>query len=207
MTWVKICGITNLEDGLKASYLGIDALGFIFAPSPRRVDPEVAKKIIKALPTLPLKIGVFVDEDPKEVLRVARYCGLNGLQFHGRESMGYCSQFDCFIIKAIRINDIENLKEIEIYPDAMILLDTFSPARAGGTGTPFPWNIALELKGKKDFILSGGLNPQNVREAIRMLRPWGVDVCSGVEAYSGKKDHIKMESFIKEVKKADEEAG
>ncbi|MGB9628609.1 MAG: phosphoribosylanthranilate isomerase [Thermodesulfobacteriota bacterium] len=205
MTWVKICGITSFEDGLKASLLGVDALGFIFAPSPRRIDPHLARKIIEGLPTPPIKIGVFVDEAKEEVLRVAKYCCLDGLQFHGRESKEYCQKFNYFIIKAIRIQDVKSLSEMEMYPDTMILLDSFSPNQAGGTGNPFSWDIALGLKGKRDFILSGGLTPQNVREAIKKVKPWGVDVCSGVEASLGRKDHLKMENFIKEVKKADED--
>lgn len=204
MTWVKICGITNLEDGLKASSLGVDALGFIFAPSHRRIDPEDARKIIQALPTPPLKVGVFVDEDPKEVFNVARYCGLDILQFHGKESEDYCKRFNYFIIKAIRVSDFRSLREMEMYHETMILLDSFNPHQAGGTGNPFPWEIALEAKRRRDFIFSGGLTPLNVGEGIKKVKPWGVDVCSGVEAYPGKKDYLKMEDFLREVRKADE---
>lgn len=203
MTWVKICGITNIEDGLKASLLGVDALGFIFAPSPRSIDPEVAREIIKALPRPPLRVGVFVDEASEEVLRVAKYCGLDCLQFHGSESKEYCNRFSHFIIKAIQIYNINSLKKIESYSKTMILLDSYSPNQAGGTGNPFSWDIVREIKGKRDFILSGGLNPQNVGKAIRRLRPWGVDVCSGVEISPGRKDHLKMENFLKEVRKLD----
>ncbi len=205
MSWIKICGITNLEDGLKAASLGVDALGFIFAPSLRRVEPDLAKKIIQVLPTLPLKVGVFVDEDTEEVQRVAEYCGLDVLQLHGKESQKYCSKFSCPIIKAIRIHHVESLKEMEAYPNATILLDSYSPHQAGGTGNPFSWDIAFKAKEKRDFILSGGLTPLNVGEAIKKVRPWGVDVCSGVEAFPGKKDLLKMESFLKEVRKADDQ--
>ena len=204
MTWIKICGITNIEDALKAASLGVDALGFIFAPSSRRVEPDVAQKIIRALPKTLLKVGVFVNEERKEVQRVAEYCSLNGLQFHGEESPEYCQNFFHPIFKAIHIKDLESLKDMEKYCDVSILLDTYSPVQAGGTGNPFPWEIALIAKGERDFILSGGLNPLNVREAINKMRPWGVDVCSGVETIPGKKDLSKMAEFVKEVKKADE---
>ena len=204
MTWIKICGITNIEDALKAASLGVDALGFIFAPSSRRVEPDVAQKIIRALPKTLLKVGVFINEERKEVQRVAEYCSLNGLQFHGEESPEYCQKFFHPIFKAIHIKDLESLKDMEKYCDVSILLDTYSPVQAGGTGNPFPWEIALIAKGERDFILSGGLNPLNVKEAINKMRPWGVDVCSGVETIPGKKDLSKMAEFVKEVKKADE---
>ena len=204
MTWIKICGITNMNDALKATSLGVDALGFIFAPSPRRVEPDVAKKIILALPKTLLKVGVFVNEAPEEVQRVAKYCSLNALQFHGEESPEYCKRFYHPIIKAIRIKSFESLKEMEKYPDCLILLDTFSPTQAGGTGNPFPWEVALKAKEEREFILSGGLKPENIEEAIKKVRPWGVDICSGVEAIPKKKDLLKMANFVKEVRKADE---
>jgi phosphoribosylanthranilate isomerase len=204
MTWIKICGITNIEDGKKATSLGVDALGFIFAPSLRRIEPDVAKKIIRALPKTLLKVGVFVNEEQKEVLRVAEYCGINALQFHGKESPEFCQKFFHPVFKAIHIRDLESLKDMEKYHDVSILLETYSPVQAGGTGKPFPWEIALKAKEKRNFILSGGLNPGNVGEAIKKVRPWGVDVCSGVETMPGKKDPSKMVEFIKEVRKADE---
>ena len=204
MTWVKICGITNIEDGLKAASLGVDALGFIFASSSRRVKPDVAQKIIGTLPTPPLKVGVFVNEDPDEVLRVVEFCGLNGLQFHGEESPEYCKIFSLPVIKAIRIKDLESLDDMGRYPDTTLLLDTYSPVQAGGTGNSFSWEIALKAKEKRDFILSGGLNQDNVGEAIKKMGPFGVDVCSGVETNPGKKDLLKMAEFVKEARKADE---
>lgn len=145
-----------------------------------------------------------MNEDPDEVLRVAEYCGLNGLQFHGEESPEYCQIFSLPIIKAIRIKDLESLNDTEKYPDATILLDTYSSIKAGGTGNPFPWEIALKAKEKGNFILSGGLNPDNIGEAISKVRPWGVDVSSGVETDPGRKDYLRMNDFVKEVRKADE---
>jgi phosphoribosylanthranilate isomerase len=203
MTWIKICGITNLEDGLRAASLNVDALGFIFASSPRRVEPSVAREIISVLPETLLKAGVFVDEDPVEVLRVAECCSLNILQFHGEESPEYCRKFLCSVFKTIRIKDFDSLNDMERYPDATLLLDTYSPVQAGGTGISFPWEIALKAKEKRNFILSGGLTPSNVGEAIKTIKPWGVDVCSGVEVTPGKKDPLKMKEFIEEIRKAD----
>jgi len=204
MTWIKICGITNMEDALSAASLGIDALGFVFAPSPRKVEPEVAKKIIQVLPKTLLNVGVFVNEEVEEVRGVAKYCKLNALQFHGEESAEYLKKFSHPIFKAIQIKDLESLKNMEKYDDVSLLLDTYSPMQAGGTGNPFPWEVALIVKEKRDFILSGGLSPLNVREAVIKVRPWGVDVSSGVELFPGKKYLLKMEEFVNEVKKADE---
>ena len=144
MTWIKICGITNMEDALSAASLGIDALGFVFAPSPRKVEPEVAKKIIQVLPKTLLNVGVFVNEEVEEVRRVAKYCKLNALQFHGEESAEYLKKFSHPIFKAIHIKDLESLKNMEKYDKVSLLLDTYSPMQAGGTGNPFPWEIALD---------------------------------------------------------------
>jgi len=206
MTWIKICGITNIEDALDAISLGVDALGFIFAPSSRRVTPDTVQKIIHVLPRTLLKVGVFVNEEWKEVQQVAKYCSLNAFQFNGKESLEYCQKFYHPVFKALHIKGLESLKDIEKYDGISILLDTYSPVQAGGTGNPFPWEIALIAKEKRDFILSGGLSPLNVREAIKKVKPWGVDVCSGVEMNPGKKDLSKMIDFVKEVKKADETA-
>jgi len=204
MTWVKICGITNREDALKAVSLGVDAVGFIFAESPRRVDPFTAREIIRHLPSSLLKVGVFVNEAIEEVERISGCCSLNGVQFHGEESPEYCRQVSLPVIRAVRIKNSESLEEIERYPFASILLDTWSENQAGGTGKGFSWGMALEARRQRNFILSGGLSPANVREAIHLLRPEGVDVCSGVERCHGKKDPILMKAFIEEVRKADE---
>lgn len=207
MTWIKICGITNLEDGLKAASLGVDALGFVFAASSRRIAPDAAKKIIQALPPTLLNVGVFVNEEWSEVQRLADYCRLSVLQFHGEESPEYCQKFLHPVVKAIRIRDSESLKDLERYHGPSILLDTYSPGNAGGTGKSFPWEVAVIAKEKRDFILSGGLGPLNVGEAIKKVKPWGVDASTGVESSPGKKDFLKMEKFIKEVRKADETTG
>lgn len=200
MTWIKICGITNSEDAINAYRLGVNAVGFIFAPSPRRIEPDTAKRIIDILPDHLFKVGVFVNEEIKEVKRIANYCGLNLLQFSGYETPDYCKEFDLPVIKAIHIRDYKDIEEIERFQDHFILLDTYSPSKAGGTGKTFSWDIALKAKGLKEFILSGGLNPLNVREAIKKVSPWGVDVCSGVEKMEGRKDFSKMVNFVMEVK-------
>ncbi len=207
MTWIKICGITNIEDSLNAASLGIDALGFIFAPSPRRVDPRIVREISRSLPTSILKVGVFVNQDFSVVEEIAAFCCLTTLQFHGDESQEYCRKFSLPVIKAIRIKNLTSLRDVEKYSGVSILLDTYSPIQAGGTGNLFPWEIALRLKEKRDFILSGGLTPLNVGEAIRKVKPWGVDVSSGVESFPGKKNPLKMMEFMKEVKKADGTTG
>ncbi len=207
MTWIKICGITSLEDGLEAASLGVDALGFVFAPSPRKIDPETARRIIQNLPEGLLKVGVFVNEERREIERVAAYCGLDALQFHGQESRAYCRRFPYLVIKAIHIKDVESLRSMEEYDDFRILLDAYSPLRAGGSGHSFPWKIASRAREKRNFILSGGLTAGNVPGAIRKIRPFGVDVASGVEETPGKKDLSKMVQFVKEVRNADEAAG
>lgn len=204
MTWIKICGLTNLEDARAAASLGADALGFIFAPSPRRIEPFVAKGIVSALPERVLTVGVFVEEEPPKVLHVAQYCGLDALQFSGNESPAYCRTFSYPVFKTIHVKDGESLEEADRYEGMILLLDTYSAVGKGGTGRPFPWEFASKLVGKRRFILSGGLGPDNVGTAMEILRPWGVDVCSGVEVVPGKKDSLKMARFIEEVRRRDE---
>lgn len=206
MTWIKICGITNIVDARVAVSLRVDALGFVFAPSPRKVDSYVVRDITERIPESVLKVGVFVNQEISEVERIATLCRLSALQFHGDEPPEYCGRFALPVLKAIRIKSFESLKEMGRFPRALLLLDTFSPAKAGGTGISFPWEIARKAKDKRDFILSGGLNPANVGEAIRYVKPFGVDVSSGVESKPGRKEVSKMEEFVKEVRRADEKA-
>jgi len=207
MTWIKICGITCPEDALWAASLEVNALGFIFAPSPRRVEPDAARKIIETVPGNLLKVGVFVDEDRSEVERVLKYCGLTAVQFHGNESPESCRGFSAPVFKALHIKDAQSLAAMDEYRDVSLMLDTYSPVKAGGTGIAFPLEIALAARKKRNFVLSGGLNPSNVGEAVRRVRPLGVDVCSGVEWIPGKKDLSRTIAFVKEVRKADETAG
>ena len=203
MTWIKICGITNLADAVDAASLGVEALGFIFARSPRRITPLAAKEIIRSLPPPVLKVGVFADEESSEVRRIADGCGLSALQFHGQEPPEYCQEFSLPVIKTIAVRSVDRLRDIAKYPSVAILLDTWFADRAGGSGKAFPWEWAKEAQGKRDIILSGGLNPANVYQAIKEVRPAGVDVCSGVEQIPGKKDLLKMIDFVKEVRRAD----
>jgi phosphoribosylanthranilate isomerase len=203
MTWIKICGITNLPDALQATALEVDALGFIFAPSPRRIDPSAAKEIICSLPPSIFKIGVFVNEKIPEVRKIADECGLQGLQFHGQESPEYCQAFSLPVIKAIAVRSMDSLKEMRKYSSVSILLDGWSAERAGGSGNAFCWEWAEEVREKRNFILSGGLNSINVYQAVQQLKPFGVDVCSGVEQVPGKKDSWKMMDFVREVRRAD----
>lgn len=204
MTFIKICGITNLEDAGGAMALGADALGFIFAPSPRRIDGPTVQHIIRNLPRPVLKAGVFVNEELEKVNRLAAQCALDFVQLHGRESPDYCAKVDVPVIKALRVGETDLASQMEQYPTAVILLDSGSRTKAGGTGQRFDWNLAVEARKKRTFILSGGLTPQNVREAMALLRPLGVDVSTGVETSPGKKDGVKMAEFVKEVRRADE---
>lgn len=204
-TRVKICGITNIDDAKAAVCLGVDALGFIFAESPRRIEPDKAREIILNLPPIIGIVGVFVDEKEETVKKIASHCGLNTLQFHGLETPEYCSLFHQKIIKAFRIKDEMSLKEISNYQrwtDAF-LLDTYKKGIRGGTGKIFDWKLALEAKTFGSIILSGGLSPDNVKDAILQVKPYGVDVGSGVESLPGKKDHRLLEDLIKQVREAD----
>ncbi len=201
MTRVKICGITNLEDARAAVEFGADALGFVFAESPRRVNPGSAAEIIRSLPPFLTCVGLFVDEAPELVGKVARECRLNALQFHGEESPEYCRQFTLRKIKAFRIRDENSLKVISLYQMDAYLLDACVEGMAGGTGERFNWDLAARAKESgRTIILAGGLRPDNVAEAIGKVRPYGVDVSTGVESEPGKKDHEKMKEFIRIVK-------
>ena len=197
---IKICGITNEEDGLAAAKFGADALGFVFAPSPRRISVERAREIIKVLPPLVQTVGVFVNEDPEKVLSTAAACGLDILQFHGDESATYCSNFDRRVIKAVWLqsrDDLDNLPKYVNVVDAL-LLDTYVANKLGGTGITFDWKLAVEARGYGRIILAGGLNPENVAAAISMVKPYAVDASSGLEQSPGVKDHEKMAKFIRE---------
>lgn len=202
VTWIKICGITNLEDALRAAELGADALGFVFYPrSPRCVNKEMAKEIIESLPKEVIKVGVFVDEVAEEVREIASYCGLGMLQFHGNEPPDYCRGFGQRVIKAFRVKNKESLIDLPKYEVDYYLLDAYGETLPGGTGRTFNWDLAEEAKEfGRPVILSGGLTPDNVISAIKKIVPFGVDVSSGVEVSPGKKDHKKLQEFIQKVK-------
>ena len=205
MTRIKICGITNKEDALEAAHLGVDALGFVFAPSPRRVIPGMVQEIAELLPPFISRVGVFVNEEKEKVEKIVNSCHLTTLQFHGEESSSYCRGFREEIVKAFSIKDASVLGKISKYEVDAYLLDSYSPSRHGGTGKTFDWDIARKIK---EFgipiILSGGLDPDNVKEAIERVRPYAVDVGSGVEAREGKKDPEKLKSFVMKVRETDE---
>jgi phosphoribosylanthranilate isomerase len=201
---IKICGITNKEDALAAAHLGADALGFVFAPSPRKISAERAREIIKVLPPFVKTVGVFVDEDPERVSSVAARCGLDILQLHGSESVEYCSSFDRRVIKAVRLQSRDELKNLSKYANVVdaLLLDTYVPNKLGGTGIPFDWKLAVEAGRYGRIILAGGLNPENVAAAISMVKPYAVDASSGLEKSPGVKDHEKMTQFMREAMQA-----
>jgi phosphoribosylanthranilate isomerase len=195
MLRVKICGITNLEDALMAVELGADALGFIFADSPRRIDCEKAREIISKLPPFITTVGVFVNERREVVEEIANECGLDALQFHGEETPDYCRQFKRKVIKAFKIRTKEDLEGLRHYDVSSHLLD--SPVR----GTPFDWDLLIGFRSDKPIILAGGLNPDNMSFALSKFVPYGVDVSSGVEEYPGKKDREKLKKFMEVIKK------
>jgi phosphoribosylanthranilate isomerase len=203
--WVKICGIANIEDALKAIELGADALGFVFyEKSPRCITKETAREIITSIQHLESRIqpvGLFVDELEERVNEITSYCNFDILQFHGDETPDYCKKFPQKIIKAFRIKDRESLVNIPKYEVDYYLLDAYSEAMPGGTGKTFNWNLAKEAKNLgRPIILSGGLNPENIIEALKKVSPFGVDVSSGVESSPGQKNHKKLEEFIIKVK-------
>jgi phosphoribosylanthranilate isomerase len=199
---VKICGITSAPDAVAAAEAGADALGFMFYDqSPRHVSTRVAADIIRELPPFVIKVGVFVNAPEDLVLRAIGDCGLNVLQFHGDETPEYCTQFGLMSVKAFRIRDADSLKPLVDFPTDAWLLDAFSPEARGGTGSTFNWDLALEAgKLGKPIFLAGGLTPENVAEAVGKVRPFAVDVSSGVESAPGKKDRARVKSFIRAAK-------
>lgn len=199
---VKFCGITDREDAIGAVNLGADALGFIFAPSPRRILPEKARRIIKALPPLVKTVGVFVNEKVAEIREHINYCGLDLVQLHGDESPEICRELLPYTIKAFRIKDDSSLQRIGDYHDSVraLLLDTYCEDKAGGTGKIFDWQLAVKIKETGiPVILSGGLGPSNIEAAIRVVRPYAVDVNSGVEERPGKKSYRMMKELMENI--------
>ncbi len=204
MVKVKICGITNLEDALKIAELKPDALGFVFyRKSPRYIKPERAKEIIKQIPKFIKKVGVFVNDKEQNIKRIAKDLKLDMLQFHGNESPEFCEKFrDYKIIKAFRVKEKIDFKDMLHYKTSAYLFDTFVKSKIGGTGRKFNWALVRHLGGfHKPIFLSGGLKAQNVKEAIRKVRPDWVDVSTSVEIKPGKKDYNKVKEFIEVVKK------
>ena len=204
MVKVKICGITNLDDALAAVDYGADALGFVFYKgSPRYIPPERAASIIGKLPPFIQTIAVVVDESPEDILALVAAAGTGVVQLHGDEPAESCDVCRR-VVKAIRVKSLESLSPLDQFRGRVsaFLLDTYAPDKLGGTGMIFNWDIAVEAKRFGRIILAGGLTADNVAEAVRHVRPYGVDVSSGVELTKGKKDLQKMKLFIERAKKA-----
>lgn len=202
MVKIKICGITNLGDAKASAKLGVDFIGFIFAKSPRRITPSKAKKIIEQLPASIKKVGVFVNEKAETVNNISGYCGLDLVQLHGSEPPSYLKKIGRPVIKAFRIRDKRSLNQLSRYKAKAFLLDTYKKGKPGGTGETFNWDLAIAAKRyRRPVFLSGGLNPENILDAMKKVRPYAVDVSSGVEKKPGKKDIKKLNKLIKIVRK------
>lgn len=204
-TRVKVCGITRVEDALAAARVGVDAVGFVFyPPSPRYVAPERARDITATLPPFVSTVGLFVDADAATVAATLQAIRLDYLQFHGAESPEFCAQFGVPFLKAVRVKPGVDLLQYAITFSAAkaLLLDAFVAGMHGGTGQGFDWQL-IPSNMPISVILSGGLAPGNIAQAVRTVRPWAVDVSSGVEAAKGIKDANKIEQFMRGVRNAD----
>ncbi|MFA6320887.1 MAG: phosphoribosylanthranilate isomerase [Candidatus Omnitrophota bacterium] len=206
MTKIKICGITNKVDALAAAELGVDMLGFVFYnKSTRYVGSPEVEDIINELPAKVAKVGVFVNESRENVIRIAEDTLLDTLQFHGDETPEYCSYFKpkYKVIKAFRLKTKADLKKVNDYDVDYYLFDTYQSDCIGGTGKRFDWTMLKDFELLKPVILSGGLDPDNVRYAIKEVAPFAVDVSSGVESAPGKKDAKKLKKFVENVRKVE----
>lgn len=201
MVKVKICGITCIDDALHACACGADALGLVFyANSPRCVSPQLAREIVAALPPFVTTVGLFVNEAPQRVRAIADSCGLDVIQLHGDEAPAACDFAPRRVIKALRVKDTASLAGQAEYQTSALLLDAFVPGAYGGTGETFNWELAAVVARQRPVILAGGLTPENVAAAVQSVRPYAVDVSSGVEAAPGKKDATKVADFIRKAK-------
>ena len=202
---VKICGITNIDDAVKAVQLGADLLGFNFYPkSPRYIEPQEAEKIIRKLPAFVDIVGLFVNADADTIRKTASDLMLDWVQLHGDESPGFCMSLNNMpaqIIKAVRIKDGRDIEYAKNFAVDALLLDAFHPVLHGGTGQRFDWNSLPELTGHTfgRTFLAGGINPKNVIEAVG-LGFYGIDICSGIEDSPRKKNHEKMEELFKKLR-------
>ncbi|NTW47003.1 MAG: phosphoribosylanthranilate isomerase [Chlorobaculum sp.] len=214
MTKIKICGITRMEDALEAALWGADALGFNFsASSPRRIDAEAARAIIARLPPLVTPVGVFVEQSPEEIVDLCRYCGLQIAQLHSDEYNAETTlRIEGFrVIRVFRPGPGFAVSQVREFAEATgcrsFLFDAYSPVAAGGTGESIEARTAVALfEETRDVgwaFLAGGLKPENVADAMRLARPWGVDTASGVESAPGIKDALKMRRFVEAVREAD----
>lgn len=204
---IKICGITNAADAMAAVNAGADALGFMFYErSKRYVTPDAVAEIVEELPPFVMRVGVFVDPSMDLVNETASTSGITALQFHGAETPEFCGQFGLPVIKAFRITDKSSLEALPRYQTSAWLVDSDVPGQWGGTGQTFDWSLAQQAtKLGRPVILAGGLTPENVATAVRAVRPYGVDVSSGVEALPGRKAKEKVEAFIRSARGAQAE--
>jgi phosphoribosylanthranilate isomerase len=203
-TRIKMCGTTSLQDAQVAVDLGVDALGFIFAErSPRVIVPEAALEIVSNLPPFVDKIGVFVNKPQKEIEEIIHYLGLTGVQLHGDEDPGFCEGIarsvpSCSVLKAFRVGKHTQTGDIAPFNSVVkgFVLDSFVKNQEGGTGHTFDWDIIERLDLQKPFLLAGGLNPDNIVEAVGRISPYGVDVNSGIEDAPGRKNHELLRRFV-----------
>ncbi len=207
MMRVKICGVTRVEDATLAAELGASAIGLVFWPgSPRLVEIAQARAIVAALPPFVSAIGVFVDQ-PDEAVRVARQIGLGAVQFHGDEPPGSYRALPIRVIKAVTIRDASAREEAAaVPPGATVLLDAHDRVKRGGTGRVVDWSIAAMIARERPVILSGGLNAGNVAEAVAAVRPYAIDVSSGVESAPGRKDPARLRALFAALRAADQGA-
>ena len=198
MTRVKVCGITNSEDAFCAVRLGASALGFVFyEKSPRFISPKEAREVISRIPPFVTKVGVFVNAEADYLRKAKDIAGFDVYQFHGDETPEFCAAFGENYIKAVRVKNAESLNAVELYDTDAFLFDAYSPDAYGGTGESFSWDVLSRRKLEDKFvILSGGLNSDNVRDAVQKVNPYAVDVSSGVESSPGIKDHLKLKRFM-----------
>ena len=204
MVRVKICGITNPQDASMAVEMGVDALGFVFASSPRQITPEKARDLIRSIPPFVQMIGVFVDKDHAAIRKIIHFCGLDLVQLHGDESPEICHKFMPSAIKTFCLRDESSLQSIKPYYGKVraILFDTYSEIGRGGTGKTSDWDLAI--RGKHlgmPIILSGGLKHSNIEKAISTVKPYAVDISSGIEDRPGKKNYFLMRELMETIRK------
>lgn len=203
MVKVKICGITSRRDAWAALDAGADALGFVLHPaSPRVVSPAAARAIIRTLPPLVVPVGVLVNRSVREIRALSAGCGFTLAQLHGDEPPALAHQAGVPVMKAFRVRGAADVAQARRYDVALYLFDSFSPVSQGGTGISFPWKLLKGMRLRKPFLLAGGLTPGNVRSAVALVRPFGVDVSGGVERAPGQKDPVRMKRFVREAKGA-----
>jgi phosphoribosylanthranilate isomerase len=204
MTFIKICGITNVDDARAAIDAGADALGFNFyRPSPRYISPESAREIIKQLPDSVLTVGVFVNEDTDSLKNIAAQAGIAAVQLHGDESPGYCRELAATyeVIKVLAVAGDFNPQVAQAYEVQAIMLDTRDKTLRGGTGRAFDWSVASQVNQLvPKLFLAGGLSPENIEEAIEIVRPFAVDACSSLEDSPGRKNHDRMRGFVEKTR-------